>query len=406
LELRIKSTHQENHIRVCLAGFFEYTGDARIRMYTKWLTERGDFVDLVCSHKFSNDPVVFQDGARIYNILKKANKESRSRYIFDYAISFLKLVFYVTKLHFQEKYHIIHFHNIPDFIVFAGLLPKLFGVKLILDIHDPMPEVYISKFEAGKSNLLMKLLILEEKISCFFSDAVITANGHFRDNLVKRDIPKEKITVINNCPDPAVFTRKSDNKNKSTSPDKFTLIFPGTIAPRYGLDVAIKALPYLIPVIPNVRLRIIGPLGEYSNSLLNLARTLQVNDYVEFISSVPNTDIPQFLEAADVGIYPAIPGPHMSIAVPGKILEFAIMGLPIVSTRLQIVEEIFDNDSILYIEDGNYKQFASHIMKIYKDPSFRRELEEKVTNIVEDKFSYVKEAQNYYCLLNKLVMDQ
>ena len=402
----MRTTSREKPLKVCLAGFFEYSGDARIRMYTKWLIEKGIIVDLICSHEFSNDPVVYQDGARIHNIYKRDNKASKFRYILGYALSFVKLIFSVTKLYFHEKFQILHFHNIPDFIVFAGLIPKLFGARLIIDIHDPMPEVYESIFKTEKSNLVMKLIVFEEKISCAFSNAVITANQHFRDNLVKRKIPENKITVINNCPDPAIFSRNTSNDNKKNGEDKFTLIFPGTIAPRYGLDVAIKSLPYLIPEIPNVRLRIIGPLGEHSNALEILAKQLQVDDYVEFISSVPNTEIPKYLEAADVGIYPAIPGPHMSIAVPGKILEFAKMGLPIVSTRLQIVEEIFGEESILFFETGNYRQFAFHIMKIHNDPSFRRALEEKVVNIAEDKFSYVKEAQIYYCLLNNIIKDQ
>lgn len=398
----MNSRPQKRSMKVCLAGFFDYSRDGRLRMYTKWLTERYNFVDLVCSYKFSKDHVVYQDGARIFNVLKKELKANKFRYIVDYGLSFLKMTSVVTRLYFQEKYDIIHFHNIPDFVVFAGFLPKLLGANLILDIHDPMPEVYKTKFEAGKSNPMMKLICLEEKISCAFSDAVITANQHFQDNLVKRDIPKEKISVINNCPDPALFSRKTHNEAKTTDHNEFTLIFTGSIEPRYGLDVAIKALPYLKPRIPNVGLRIIGVLGEHSEFLFNLAKQLDVEDHVEFISSVPNTEIPHYLEDADVGIYPAIPGPHMSIAVPVKILEFAKMGLPIVSTRLKIVEEIFGVDAILFIEPGNYRQFAFHIIKIYDDPSFRKELEGKVVSIIEKKFSYKHEAETYISLLNKL----
>lgn len=397
------SNFQQRPIKVCMVGFFEYSGDARVRMYTKWLTEQGNFVDLICCYKFSNDPVVYEDGARIHNILKKNNKDSKFKYLIDYNLSFIKLVFRVTGLFLQEKYQIIHFHNIPDFIVFAGLLPKLFGTALVIDIHDPMPEVYVSKFEPGKSNLGMHLIQFEEKVSCSFSNAVITANHHFRDNLLKRGIPSEKITVIKNCPDPEIFFRNTREKQNLTDNDKFTLVFPGTIAPRYGLDIAIKALPYIKSRIPNVLLRIIGALGEYSDFLVNLAKKIQVQEQVEFIASVPNTEIPKYLEAADVGIYPALPGPHMSIAVPGIILEFAIMGLPVVSTRLKIIEEIFDNDSVLFFEAGNYKQFAFQIMKIYNNPSFIKQMEERAVKIVEEKFSYHKEAEIYFSLLSKLV---
>jgi len=399
------SRSQQNPIKVCLAGFFEYSADARIRMYAKWLTENDNFVDVICGYKFSDEEIIKLDGARIFNKLKKKHIATRFQYIYDFGFSYLKLASWVTKMYFREKYDVIHFHNIPDFIVFAGFLPKLTGAKLILDIHDPMPEVYLSKYEVKKSDLVMKLVCFEEKISCNYSDAVITANHHFRQNIAKRGIPLEKITVINNRPDPLIFTRSMINESVTNARDKFTMIFPGTIAPRYGLDIAIKALPYIRSRVPNIHLRIIGPMNECSDSLKELAKRLQVDNHVEFISSVPNNEIPQFLKDADVGIYPALPGPHMSIAVPGKILEFATMGLPIVSTGLKIVKEIFDNESVLFFEAGNYKEFAFQIIKINEDPDLRQELSVKAAKIIEEKFPYDQEAANYFSILSKIVAD-
>ena len=394
---------QQNSIKICMVGFFEYTGDARVRMYTKWLTDHGNFVDVVCKHAFSKQKIVNEDGARIFNILKRVNKTSKIRYLFTYGISFLKLCFHVTKLYFQEKYDFIHFHNIPDFLVFSGSLPKIFGARLILDIHDPMPEVYISKFSEKVSDLTLRLICFEEKISCAFSDGVITANHHFKNNLVKRGIQPEKITIINNYPDPEIFKRERANESEPNDNQKFTLIFPGTIAPRYGLDIAIKAIPYMISRIQNLCLRIIGPLGECSDSLINLAKQLEVEEHVEFLSSVPNFIIPKFLQKADIGIYPALPGPHMSIAVPGKILEFAAMGLPIVSTRLKIVEEIFGDSALLFFEPGNYKEFAHHIINIHDDPLLRKNLSERAGRILEEKFSHDQERSKYFSLIERLM---
>lgn len=47
----------------------------------------------------------------------------------------------------------------PDFLVFTAVVPKLLGTKVILDMHDPMPELYMSKFHAGENNIFpVKLL--------------------------------------------------------------------------------------------------------------------------------------------------------------------------------------------------------------------------------------------------------
>ena len=88
---------------------------------------------------------------------------------------------------------------------------------------------------------------------------IVTANSHFKANLVIRGIPVDKITVVNNIPNSDVFNRSAYQEERSAIRKQFTLIFPGTIAPRYGLDVPIRALQQLATKIPEIRLLIIGP---------------------------------------------------------------------------------------------------------------------------------------------------
>jgi len=174
------------------------------------------------------------------------------------------LDFQLTKLYLQNHYDVIHFHNMPDFLVFTGIIPKLFGAKLILDIHDPMPEMFESKFPDQRESLGMKMVRLEEKLSTAFADEIITANPHFKRNLTSRGVQDSRITVIDNFPDleyfcPTMRASRTDEKH-----NHFMLIFPGTIAPRYGLDVAIKSLPFLREKIPSIHLLLVGRLYEYS----------------------------------------------------------------------------------------------------------------------------------------------
>ena len=34
----------------------------------------------------------------------------------------------------------------PDFLIFTAVIPKLLGAKVVLDMHDLMPEVYMAKY--------------------------------------------------------------------------------------------------------------------------------------------------------------------------------------------------------------------------------------------------------------------
>ncbi len=44
-----------------------------------------------------------------------------------------------------RRYDVVHVHNMPDFLVFAAFWPRAFARKVVLDVHDLMPEAYCSK---------------------------------------------------------------------------------------------------------------------------------------------------------------------------------------------------------------------------------------------------------------------
>ena len=390
-------------IKYCMIGFLNYAGDARVRGYAELLRKGGCMVDVLGLHNLETREFVDEIGVRLFSIPVPWTRKNRIRYMLEYGHSFLLLSFLLTKLYFKNRYDIIHVHNMPDFLVFCGFIPKLFGAKIILDIHDPMPEVYASKFTGRENSLGVKLLRFEEKFSTIFSDAVITANIHFTDNLISRGIPASKITTINNYPDPEIFNKSKRLATMAGNHNYFTLIFPGTIAPRYGLEVAIKAMPLLKDEIPNVRLLIIGRLDEYVKSLIALAEKLGVSKFVKIRKGLPIKEIPRQLAEANVGIYPALPDSHMSIAIPGKVLEFAIMGLPILSSRLQIIEELFGDSAVLYFEPGNVEQFAQCVIRLYKDPSLRLKLVQQADRMFLERQSQEREVQAYWNLIHQLL---
>ena len=64
----------------------------------------------------------------------------------------------------------------PDLLVFTAVIPKIFGAKIILDIHDTMPELYKTKFRSILANIAFFILLIEEKFSAWFADQVIAVH--------------------------------------------------------------------------------------------------------------------------------------------------------------------------------------------------------------------------------------
>jgi glycosyltransferase involved in cell wall biosynthesis len=268
-----------------------------------------------------------------------------------------------------------------------------------------MPEFYMSKYRSQTDNMAVRLMRVQEKLSSALAHAVITVNSSVRDNLVRRGIPANKITVVKNVADSKIFDRSMYREERRCKSERFTLIYLGTIAPRYGLDVAIRALPLLITKIPQLRLLILGlgPRAGYVNELAALAEQLGVSSFVQFKPPIPVDEVPRQIAQADVGIYMGLPDPHMNIAIPSKVFEYAAMGIPIVSSRFKVLEDLFADSGALFFDPGNVNQFARCVLELFDNPARRDELVRNSDSVFVHAHSWSGERRAYFSMLNRLL---
>jgi glycosyltransferase involved in cell wall biosynthesis len=390
-------------IRVCVLVHQYYHRHARVRRYAEALADAGAQVDVLCvrdpNHPFAGQ----RNGVRILTIPVGRGYRELGSYLFEYGAAFVLFSARLLMLHIKNRYQVIQVHNMPDFMIFTALIPRIFRARLILDICDPMPEFYMSKCGRQRSNIVVRLMEVQEKFSSMFAHAVITANSNFKANLVRRGIPADKIMVISNMPDTRLFNRSKYEQERRGKSKHFTLIYPGTIAPRYGLEVAIRALPLLKREIPQLRLLIIGQQTGHARELATLAKQLGVSPFVQFKHLIPVDEVPRQIIQADVGIYPSRPDPHMSIAMPAKVLEYAVMGIPVIASRLKVLDDTFTNSAMMFFEPGNVEQFARCVLELFENPARRDELVRNADDVLVHTRSWSDERQAYFSLLERLV---
>src|SRR5690606_15213193 len=126
-------------------------------------------------------------------------------------------------------------HNMPNLLVFAAIIQKLCGARLILDVHDLMAANYMAKFDVNDDSLPVRILNLEQRLSARFADHVICADHNQRDYLVEHcRVEYQKITVLMNLPNVELFRHITTNRENG---DKFRIVYHGTIAHRLGIDL-------------------------------------------------------------------------------------------------------------------------------------------------------------------------
>lgn len=379
-----------------------YYRDGRVQRYAESLAAQGIEVDVLCPRDPNEPPAQRNPLIQVHPIRLSRGYQKRGNYLVEYAAALALFGAKLAVRHPRRRYDVIHVHNMPDFLVFAALLPKALGAKVVVDVHDVMPEFYMSKFGAGPTSPVVRFMKLQEQVSAKLADRVITANDTFAERLAERGIPAGKITVVNNFANTALFDRAKHPAHQPGATGEFRLIYPGTIAPRYGLDIAVRALPKLVSVIPEVKLVVIGSLVDHAHELRHLAERLGVADHLDLRGAIPNDEVPGELARADVGLYPALPDAHMSIATPTKVLEYAAMGLPIVTSRLEVVERLLPPGAALWFEPGDAEALARQVIELYKDHDLGRRLVAAADAAVTARHSWAEEADRYLALLRGL----
>ena len=197
---RIPCPLRNTRKKICMVAYTPYEADNRVRRYAETLAKRGDQVDVIAiTGADFGQPEKEINGVTVYRVQhREHNERSKWTYAWRLLRFLVKSSAVMTRLHKRNRYDVIHVHNMPDFLVFAAWYPKLTGAKLILDIHDVVPELFGNKFQTRFKSAYVRLLKTVERMSARFVDHVIVSNHLWYDTVVARSAPEGKCSVFIN----------------------------------------------------------------------------------------------------------------------------------------------------------------------------------------------------------------
>lgn len=360
-------------MKVCMLAYTFYEMDNRVRRYAEALVERGDQVDVIALRRVGAAHREVINGVNVYKIQKRTHNEKRQlTYLTKLLFFLLRAFIFLTNKHVRTPYALVHVHSPPDFKVFSALIPKLLGAKVILDIHDLVPEFYAGKFGTTRESFIYKMLVFIEKASIGFADYVIAANDIWRNTLVGRAVSADKCMALLNYPDTNMFQRQYHDKKE----DRVILMYPGTLNQHQGLDIAIRAMSLIKDDAPEAELHIYG-LGGERDALQALTLELNLSDSVFFNDPVPSEVIPGIMSGADIGIVPKRSDGFGNEAFSTKTLEFMAIGVPLIVADTRIDRYYFDSTIVRFFRSGDEHALASEMLNLIKHPDMRRDLAER-----------------------------
>jgi glycosyltransferase involved in cell wall biosynthesis len=323
--------------------------------------------------------------------------------LFYWTLFAIKACVRLARLHFKHKFDIVHVHNLPDFLVFAAVVPKFLRARVILHIQDVTPELMAVKASGIRRSVTVALTKIQERMSTAFADHVVTVGWPFEKPLLERGVPRQKLSSILNSADPGIFTpskRSEPFLGEATQERPLILMYHGTCARRNGLDTAIKAFATARHSAPHLVFHIRGE-GEAVPSLKQLAYELNVADHVVFYGYGPLEEVADFIAHGDIGVISYPCDGFMDLVLPTKAYEYSWMRRPIIAASTPAIRWMFRPTSLRLCKASDADSFAEAIIELYRDPQKRAEL---VASAWEDyhRFRWEIMAERYRALLRSL----
>jgi glycosyltransferase involved in cell wall biosynthesis len=385
-----------------------YLMDARVRRGAECLAKRGFEVHVVGIRlpreagmpKEPSYEIV--NGVHIHRLPLRKLRGNKLRYLFEYVAVTVLGAWQLVLLSLKNRFDVIHINNMPDFLVFAGLLPKWMGAVLILDVHDPMSEMFQAKYGLPESHLLIRLLKLQEWISYRVPSHLLTVSLPMAANVAKKGgVPAKAVAVVHNFPDGSRFPIREDRNGWPYNTDRIVFLYSGLVAEHYRLDIAVRAFAIVSKSIPNVRFCILGD-GHCLKEVLALAKDLEIGEKVEHIPSVDQAKVREVMGRMDAGITTHERGVFGDLYFSTKVIEFMTQGLPVLSSRTRTLEKYIPEDAIFYFEPGQVEDLVKQIMFMVENPAIVQERIRKSSQVLLD-FTWQEEEKKFVSFYESLL---
>ncbi len=184
----------------------------------------------------------------------------------------------------------------------------------------------------------------------------------------------------------------------------FSLLFVGRLVEKKGLAYLITALPEIVRKFPETTLTIIGT-GPLKESLENLVQEKHLNNKVNFLGSVSNTDLPQHYQQHQIAIYPFIVAENGDReGLPVVISEATACGCCVITTDLPGLDAIADdNQGVLIVPQKNSQAITNTVLLLFDEPDKIKQNSKIAFKNIAEKQSWDVIGRQYQTLIISLI---
>lgn len=378
--------------------------DRRVWQEATTLNANGYHVSIICPTGRGYEKHYEEiDGIHIYRYDLPTEGTGAKGYFVEYSAALWHTFRLAWKVRREQGFDAIHACNPPDLLFLIGGFFKLVSrTRFLFDHHDINPELYEAKF--GRRDLFWKLMLWSERMTFKTADISIATNESYRKIAIERGgMDPTKVYVVRSGPklerlkiQPPVDALKRGRK--------YLVGYVGVMGTQEGIDYLLEAAAHIVHECgrDDVHFGLVGA-GTSLEDMKQLANRLGIADYVTFTGRVPDGELLDMLNTADVCVNPDVANAMNDKSTMNKIMEYMALGKPIV--QFDLTEGRFSaQDASLYAKCNDSRDMGEKILELLDDPERRDRMGEfgrkRVLNELEWQYEVPKLMAAYRALFS------
>lgn len=362
--------------------------DRRVWQEATTLHEAGYEVSIICpTGKGYEKKHEVIDGVHIYRHNLPIEAEGALGYLMEYSAALFWEFVLAWRVLLTRGFDAIHACNPPDNIFLVGGFFKLFGgKKFLFDHHDINPELYEAKF--SRRDFFYRVMLAWERWTFRIADVSIATNESYKRIAIERGkMPEDRVFVVRSGPKldrlkiiPPVEALKKGRR--------YLVGYVGVMGQQEGIDYLLRAARHLVYDLgrEDVHFCLVGG-GTSLDEMKAYAAELGLQDYVTFTGRVPDQEMLEVLNTADVCVNPDVANEMNDKSTMNKIMEYMALGKPIV--QFDLTEGRFSaRESSLYANNNDAEDMARKIDSLLEDAEARIRMGEFGRKRVEEVLAW------------------
>ncbi len=298
---------------------------------------------------------------------------------------YISLLFYLLVFQIKSKADVFYLREMGLSVVpaFVGFI---FGVPHILEING-IPSVDLQNI--GASKVRPKICRFFQHINFTLAHRVVTINAIIKSELCRTHNKLYKVSVIENGVNTSLFYPKNKEEVRrqlGLEPHAHYLIFLGSFYPHHGIHRIIRIFKEVKKNLPDARLIMVGA-GYLLGSAMSLTENLGLTSHVDFAGEVGYEKAPDYINAADVGIYLLAGVGKINGRSALKLYEYLACGRPVIAD--ESYRDFIGNNNVGIVVPEDDARLAAHaIITLLKDSALMNTMGQNGRRLVVDSFTW------------------